>query len=271
VLHKDSFLEDPTRILRAVRFEQRFSFKIEYKTLCLLKDAVGQGALSLVNPHRLREELVPIFKEELPLRHIKRMSELGVFSFIDKNLKLNRNDFRFIYEIEKVTSLYKRKFKKHRQLDEWLIYLAALLAKLPIKDVSVFLQRFGLRKGESMRVLSIFKNSTRMKRLDRLTNPKAIYQFLNPLSFESIIFFYAYYRHRRLRKNIELFLNILVHIRVEVKGQDLKNLGCKPHKLYGRILEELLYAKIEKGLKTKNEELREARMIFEKLSKQLIC
>jgi hypothetical protein len=56
-----------------------------------------------------------------------------------------------------------------------------------------------------------------------------------------------------------------------VKGQDLKNLGCKPHKLYGRILEELLYAKIEKGLKTKNEELREARMIFEKLSKQLIC
>lgn len=269
VLHKDSFLDDPTRILRAIRFEQRFSFKIESKTLRLLKDAVGKKALSLINPHRLRDELIPMLKEERPLRHIKRAAGLGLFSFIDVDFRLAGKDFRLIHEIEKTVCAYKLKFKTHRRLDEWLIYLAALLVKTPAKDILKFVQRFGLKKGERMRILSIFKNSTRIKRLDRPLNPKAIYRLLNSLSFESIIFFYAYYRQQRLRNNIELFLSVLVNTRLEVRGQDLKNLGCKPHSLYGKILQKLLYAKIDKGLRTKNEEIREAKLIFEKLYNEL--
>jgi tRNA nucleotidyltransferase (CCA-adding enzyme) len=267
ILHKDSFLQDPTRIMRAIRFEQRFSFRIEHKTLHLLKDAVAKGALSFINPHRLRDELILMLKEEQPLRYIKRAAELGAFSVIDKNFKLTKNDLRLIYEIEKAISLYGRKFKNHRQLDEWLIYLAVLLAKVPTKDISKFLQQFGLRKGENMRVLSIFRTITRIKKLNKPLSPKAIYQFLNPLSFEDIIFFYAYYRLKKLRKNIEIFLNTLVHIRLKVRGQDLKNLGYKPYNLYGRIFEKLLYAKINKGLRTKAEELKEAKSIFEKLSR----
>ena len=64
VLHDLSFIDDPTRILRCVRFEQRFGFSIEHHTLDLLKEASRSGSLSRVNPHRLRDELILILKEE---------------------------------------------------------------------------------------------------------------------------------------------------------------------------------------------------------------
>ena len=57
ILHNLSFKDDPTRIFRAVRFSQRLDFKIEEETFTLLKEAIGEGALDKVNPHRLRDEL----------------------------------------------------------------------------------------------------------------------------------------------------------------------------------------------------------------------
>ncbi|MDP2922861.1 MAG: CCA tRNA nucleotidyltransferase [Candidatus Omnitrophota bacterium] len=269
VLHKNSFLDDPTRILRAIRFEQRFSFRIEARTLRWAKESISLGGLGLVSPHRLRDELVLVLKEKRPYRYIKRIDQLGVFTFIHKKFKLTRSDLKLISNIEKTVSLYKKKFKKHRKLEEWLIYLTALLIRLPHKDISQFLESFGLKKGERIRILSIYKNIHRIKRLDSNLKPHMIYRLINPLSFESILFFYAYYPQRRLRKNIELFLDILVHMRLQVKGEDLKGLGCRPHSLYGKILEKILYAKIDKGFMTKKEEIELARLFFEKLSKKV--
>ncbi|MDD4894296.1 MAG: hypothetical protein PHW54_03160, partial [Candidatus Omnitrophica bacterium] len=76
VLHDLSFIDDPTRILRAIRFEQRYSFRIEPKTLKLLREAKRLKMLEKVQPQRLRDELILLLKENKPLKQLRRIKEL---------------------------------------------------------------------------------------------------------------------------------------------------------------------------------------------------
>ncbi|MFA5008737.1 MAG: hypothetical protein WC546_05905 [Candidatus Omnitrophota bacterium] len=265
VLHENSFMDDPTRILRAIRFEQRFSFRLEKHTLRLAKEAISKNAFSFVNPHRLREELILILKEPLPLRYIKRLCELKAIPIIDRSFRLDKKCFRNLTEIKRAIDFYKNNFKKHRQLEEWLIYLMGILNKLKREHSVRLLDTFGFKKGEKIRVLSVYDNIDKAKELKKNVLPHVIYKTLNPLSFESIVFFYAYYRNRMIRKHIKIFLDKLSGVHLKLKGEDLKRLGFKPATLYGKIFEKLLYAKIDKGLKTVDEETAEAHIIFEGL------
>jgi tRNA nucleotidyltransferase (CCA-adding enzyme) len=267
VLHEVSFLDDPTRILRAIRFEQRFSFKIEAETFKLLKEALACNALQFVNPHRLRDELILILKEPNPYRYIKRIKELEGFSFIDKKIRLNKQDFGFFLRAERVVKRYQKKFRKHRLLQIWTMYLAAILSKLSARQIAKIIHDFGFKKGERIIINSIKTGTPKIKRLDRKLKAHVIYRTLNPYSFESVLFFYAYHNKNKLRKNIEYFLDELVNIRLKTKGRDLQKLKLQPQTLYNKILQRLLYVKIDKGLKTKKEELDEAKRIFEKLCK----
>ena len=82
ILHPQSFMDDPTRILRAVRFEQRFHFKIEKETLSRLKSALKADAVSLVKPPRYFEEFKKILIEENPQLSLKRLCELKALGFL---------------------------------------------------------------------------------------------------------------------------------------------------------------------------------------------
>lgn len=85
-LHPLSFIDDPTRILRAMRFEKRLSFRMEPRTLAWIREALGRQMLFSVQKHRLRDELVLIFKEHRPVSVLKRLWELCGYSFISPGL-----------------------------------------------------------------------------------------------------------------------------------------------------------------------------------------
>lgn len=267
VLHPKSFLDDPTRILRAIRFEQRLKFKIEKQTFKWMKEAVLLDALQFVNPHRLRDEVILILKEPKPYRYIKRIKEAVGLDFLDKKVRLASQDLRLLLRIEKALSWYKSHFKKHRLIEDWVLYMAALIVRLPPKRIRYFLDRFGFKKGERIRLMSIKENIPQIKRLKRKLKPHKIHSILNPLSFESILFFYAYYRDKSIRASIGGFLSGSVNVRLKIKGDDLKRLGIQPQSIYSRIFEKVLFIKINKGLKSKNDELQQAQRIAKLLSK----
>jgi len=268
VLHSQSFLEDPTRIFRAIRFEQRFQFKIEPCSLRLLKQALRKDALNSVNSHRLRNELILILKEPEPRRCIKRLNDLLSFSFITPSLKLKGEDFKLFKRIEKALKQYQEKFEKPRQLQVWLVYLGAMLVRLSLREMKNVLHNFGFKKGERIIVTSMSEGFRKIKRLDSKVSPKVIHRILDQYSLEAILFFYAYYPRVKLRKNIEHFLEELIDSRIELKGRDLKELGFEPTVLYGRILKSVSYAKLSKSLKTKDDEIKEARRIFKRLRRK---
>ena len=84
VLHSLSFVDDPTRILRAVRFEQRFGYQIGERTRELLDNALS--LLERVSGDRLRHELNIILQEPKWMSMLGRLAELGVFEAIDAQI-----------------------------------------------------------------------------------------------------------------------------------------------------------------------------------------
>ncbi len=85
VLHSLSFVDDPTRLLRAVRFEQRFAFQIEKRTLQLMGEA--RELLPSLGGERLRHEFILIFQEEEPIKIITRLGELNLLKEIHPGLR----------------------------------------------------------------------------------------------------------------------------------------------------------------------------------------
>ena len=89
VLHSASFLDDPTRMFRAVRYEQRLGFTIEPDTLQLLQEALAQNAVSTLSADRLRHELELILQEESPLPPLHRAENLGLLNAIYPGLTIS--------------------------------------------------------------------------------------------------------------------------------------------------------------------------------------
>lgn len=266
ILHKLSFIDDPTRILRAIRFEQRYNFKIEPHTISCLKEALKLKMLEKVQPQRIRDELIVILKEKYPLRPIRRIQKLLSFGFISPHLSLLKKHYVLFRSIERQISWFKRKFPKHRRLDTWLIYFMGLIGGLDIKEVKNILKKFVFSKGEEKRILT-YKRISRKFILELCRSnlkPSGVFSLLEPLSYEVILLLKARYKEHNLKKHVENFFEIYNGMRISSRGDDLGKLGIAPGPDYKRIFTRVLKEKLEGRVKTKEEEL----LLIKKLIKK---
>ncbi len=88
ILHDLSFIDDPTRIFRAVRFEQRFDFRIDKHTLKLIFAAIDRKIFKKISRFRMTNELILLLSEMSPLKVIRRMNALDKLDFMHPNIKL---------------------------------------------------------------------------------------------------------------------------------------------------------------------------------------
>lgn len=257
VLHDISFIDDPTRILRAIRFEQRYGFKIEQHTLGLLKEAVKARWLEKVQPHRLRDELILIFKEEDPIRCVKRMKELAGYSFIHRSLSVSGKTYKLLIALKSQINWFRKEYPRRRHLDAWLIYFLGLVDSLNLADARKICRSFAFRRGEEKRILS-YKNiggSFLRKISSKGLCPAEVFKLLEPLSYEVILLLKAKYKNKALRKHIQDFFEIYNGMRLVICGDDLHRLGVKPGPYYQKIFSKVLKAKLEGRVRTKEEEL----------------
>lgn len=257
ILHNLSFIDDPTRILRAIRFETRYNFRIEPKTLSCLKEAVKLGMLKKVEPQRLRDDLILVLKEKNPIKEIKWIHKLTGFNFIDPHLYITKKTYDFLKSIEKEIFWFKRNCPQRRGLDTWLIYFMVLINSLNIKHTKNLLNRLALRRGEKRRVLSFKKiNPGYIRQLCKLKiMPAEIFNLLEPLSYEAILMLKAKYKNKNLQRHIKDFFEIYNGMRLSIRGEDLKKLGIAPGPYYQKIFTQVLQAKLNGEIKTKDQEL----------------
>ncbi len=259
-LHSLSFIDDPTRILRAVRFEQRFGFAIEKNTLIWIKDALKLDMLHQVQKHRLRDELILIFKERSPLKALKRLYGLAGFSYISRGLSF-RKDWQALFgETDKTIRWFDATFNHKRRLEPYTMYMSLFFYSLALRDLRRVMAEFAFHKGESSRIISL---KERFKKIEtalcgRSVKPSTVYRYLEPLSYEVILMIMVLSKKPVVRKRCEDFLSFYNGSRLHIKGEDLASIGIKPGPRYKRILQKLLYAKIDGKLKTKDEELKAA-------------
>lgn len=262
VLHDASFIDDPTRILRAIRFEQRLGFRIEPHTRALLRQAVRRRMLAVVEPQRIRDELILILQEPLVLAAVRRLHQLAGFKFISPSLGYPAATRLLLRRIAGQIDWFNAHLSHRRQLDGWLIYLLGLLAPLSLAQVKKTCSRFVLRKGQEKRLRDCkMITAGTIRRLCRRAAASDIFFLLEPHSYETILFLKARYRHRLLQKHIADFFLCYNGTRLGMSGHDLARLGVSPGPDYQRIFRRLLAAKLDGRICHKEDELAEAKKL----------
>jgi tRNA nucleotidyltransferase (CCA-adding enzyme) len=257
VLHARSFIDDPTRILRAVRFQKRYDFVIESGTLKALKGAVKLKMLERVEPQRVRDDLILALKEREPLKDIRRLGQLTGFAFIHPKLSLTKKSLLLLSGIKKEISWFKRTFPKRRALDVWLIYFIGLLDSLSQAQVRQVCAKLVLRKGEEKRIYSC-KNtgSVFIAKLSRAElKVSQAFSLLEPMAYEALIFLRAKYRGPRFIKRLEDFFRLYNGLRIEINGEDLRKEGLAPGPHYSKLFAKVLRHRLDGKIRTKEEEL----------------
>ncbi|MDD5423505.1 MAG: CBS domain-containing protein, partial [Candidatus Omnitrophica bacterium] len=258
VMHDGSFIDDPTRIFRAVRFEQRFGFIIDSHTEDLIKHAISLEMFDKVEPQRIRDEVVLILKEEEPFKALRRMAELDELRFLHPGIRWDRRIINLYRSIEKTCRWYDRAIFKKRNIDKWIIYLMALIEEISYKDVAAMCGRFVFRRGDTIRILSYKESADKVSKALMPANAvqsSTVYNLLEPLSFEVILLIMARSGSKKARSRIEDFFRKYNGTKIRIKGDDLKSMGMKPCPDFKLILDKVLDARINGLLKTKKDEL----------------
>lgn len=256
-LHVLSFIDDPTRILRAVRFKDRLSFSIEKNTLKWIKNAVRKRMLHKVQKHRLRDEIVAIFKEEHPFKALNTLNKLCGFSYIAPGLRFKNSWKNSFQETDKIIKWFKKNFPHKRKIEPYTMYMSLFFFGLPLKEFKRVVFEFAFHKGESSRIFSLKENFKKIEKELTKANvlPSKVYHLLEPLSYETVLLISVLSKNKSLKRRIEDFLFKYNGQRLHIKGEDLKNLGISPGPGYKKIFSSLISAKIDGKVKTKEEEL----------------
>ncbi len=242
ILHDDSFVDDPTRIPRAIRYEQRFAFDIEQHTLDLLKrDIAGLGKIT---GDRVRHELEKIFQEERPELSLARAQELGVLQHMipgfksDANLKRRISDLRLVADDKPSAEAH----------------FAAILSSLPKADADSSAVRLNLsqkaRKAASD-ARAIIENETLHK---EGIKPSQIYETLNRFGDDGIIAALASLDTKHFKENVHFYWAQLRHAKASLNGDDVVKLGVPVGAKVGQMLELLLKGRLDGEMKSEQDE-----------------
>jgi len=136
VLHNLSFVEDPTRAFRAVRFERRLGFSIGRQTMGLLENAVRHGFFNRLSGERTMNEIVMILKERRPAAAVARLKDLGLLSFVHPGIVFNQEVEKLMNRLEDVIVWWELSFPR-RPLRRWAPFLMALMDTLDTEQMEV--------------------------------------------------------------------------------------------------------------------------------------
>jgi tRNA nucleotidyltransferase (CCA-adding enzyme) len=263
VLHSLSFVEDPTRVFRAIRFELRFGFKLGKETLTLIKGAARMDLFHRLSGSRLMEELILLFSEEEPRKAIARLAELDLLRFIHPDLTWSPRLETLLKAVEDALDWYKLLYLDHK-MDAWVVYFTALMEVVPDKAVKETLKRLPVseRQAEKIRA-GRFTSHALLRRLARRPplKPAETYRTLLGLSDEVLLFLIAKTKSESVKRQISAHLTAYRHAKPSLTGDDLKKMGLKPGPLYRKILDRLLDARLNGEVASEADERELARKI----------
>jgi tRNA nucleotidyltransferase (CCA-adding enzyme) len=246
VLHSLSFVEDPTRMLRAARLEQRLGFRIESRTAELLSAALD--LLDRVSGERIYHELHLIFQETEPERSLRRLDELGVLRRIHPELRVDDWVIQRMTTLR--TGLSDTPWASTRPTDAH--YLGLLLAPVSEAAWKAISTRLRLRSAEVSVVRQVHSLLTGcLPQLQQPLRPSHIYRLLEPFDSDSLLVGWLVCEDDVGRAQLAQFQRELRGIKPLIDGDYLRHtLGIPPTPLYREIIDGLRSARLDGQLLT---------------------
>jgi tRNA nucleotidyltransferase (CCA-adding enzyme) len=250
VLHANSFIEDPTRIYRAVRFAVRLGFTIEPQTKEYIHYAIASGVYERLRlgeraapalTTRLRGELKYILQAHYWKPALKLLSDLEALRCLHHNLELTP---KLWWQIRCISRwlLY---LDPDNNFEHWLLRLEVLIAHLEPSQRAKVATNLQLPKDSINRLKRLAETEAEIKqKLPHCQSKSEIYKLLSQYKYASLIFL-AVRTNKSIRRLLWQYLTQLSKVQPPLDGNDLKALGYKPGPIYKKILEELLIAKLD--------------------------
>jgi tRNA nucleotidyltransferase (CCA-adding enzyme) len=260
VLHNLSFVEDPTRVFRAIRFEQRLGFTIAPHTENLLCSAVRMESVSKISGRRLLNELVQILREKEPVGAIERIAVLGLLPFIHPDLKFVPETGRVVHEATRVLTWFRLLYLDD-PCEQWQVYLLALCDGLSHKAFEDACHRLAVpgrvmarvfdQRSQALGMLEALQR--RIKRGPKIRNSD-IHGWFCGLSLEILLYLSAAARQEEVKRFVSLYLTRLRLVRCALDGEALKGMGLQPGPEFRRIMDRALAARLDGEIGSDDEE-----------------
>lgn len=250
VLHNLSFIDDPTRILRAARLAARLGFVIEPRTRALIGDALEQGVLGRTTPQRIMHELRLILAEANPEPALALLDDLGV-------LRTMHPDLRWTPAIAEWFAAARQAAFPDVSLSD--LYLALLVYPLTGDERAAFADRYRLPAGETRLLADLTLVRERLEALraeaggsDQRIADSAIDRALHGIGTAAL-------RAAQIAEPppapqwIQHYIDHLRGVKLAVDGKFLESLGLRPGPRFGELLAALRAARLD-GIAVTREE-----------------
>jgi len=264
VLHNLSFVEDPTRIFRAIRFEQKFSFTIGRQTLHLIHNAIKVGFVRRLSGFRVLHELKLICAESDPVPVFERIRELKLWREIFPDLKGQFRPQRRLERLQaakEVVSWYELLYLDEK-LEPWRVYLLSFLDGMTAEQARYCVLRLGFDQNAAARFIAARQRGIeaaaelgRMYRQGRSCLNSRLWFKVNELSLEILLYVMAGHQNEAVKKALSNYITRLQFVEIELSGHDLIVLGCKPGPAFKKILEQVKAARLDGLVNSREEEL----------------
>lgn len=252
-LHNISFVEDPTRIFRAIRFELRFNFLMDDQTETLALHSIDK--VKNLSAERVLNEMERLFLEEDPIRAIDRLYELTFWHQLGVSDKSRQDSNK---HAKKLQTLY----KKETILIEQPTSFQYLLIPFYNSDNLAKVERFAITKNNARFLREIM--DLKQKDIAQLQNIEELHNTLKIYSNDAIAFVLT----TNKSQNFDLIISYLYKrdlLKPLLIGEDLSQLGIKPGPLYSKIFNELEMNVLTEQITTKDEAIKWVKQFIKKL------
>ncbi|MDD3519751.1 MAG: CBS domain-containing protein [Actinomycetota bacterium] len=263
VMHKLSFIEDPTRIFRAVRFEQRFGFKIDNQTEYLIKHAIENNIITRLTGVRIRDELIAIVEEKEPWKPLKRLFDYNAL----KKIKINtRIDLKFQKELKEIIGQYNiiKDFYED-DMKQWRIIFGFLMQDKNRSEVQSWCLEMKIKKKDAFLIMSLIEKQKDVieKLKGKFLSNSEIYDILKSVPPELLAFAATF--KGIVKKRIYKYISDLKDQKLSIDGNELIKMGCTPSRSVGLLLDDILKMKLDGKIKNREDEIKKAILMIKSL------
>ena len=263
ILHDRSFIDDPTRLFRAVRFEQRLRFRLERGTERRFREAVAQDMIGHLSGPRLLEQLKLVCFEPDPWLVFNRLEGLEVLRAIHPALGSDEGLKTLVREISPSGAPASPAGSPPTPAGDgwWILYLVALFGPHRAETLQGVVDRLkpNRRLRKAIEDMSRWSAVERAVASGEIDTPADFFHAVRSISEDTMLFVTLTHPDEGMRKRCETYYHQHRHLRLSIDGGTLKDLGIAEGPAYGRILEGVLSMKINGEIGNAEEERSAAR------------
>lgn len=260
VLHNLSFVEDPSRIFRAIRFEKRMDFQISPHTRRLVNNAVKMNLFGKADDPRFLTELKYILGETTPLPALQRLAEFDLLQFLWPDLKPHsRIDRRYGHILTEVqlTLSWHRMLYLEESCRSWMVYILAIMSRSSDQILVSFCGRYHETDKNTEFLLAqkrLCHVAIGFLRRHRELKKSEIVDCLAEIEIEGLLYMMAIARKPHVKKALSLYITTLRYVTAELGGKDLIKLGYRPGPKFTEILTRLKIGRLNGTIESKDDE-----------------